>query len=1056
MTGLTFRSPRIVALALLIIVAAGVSALLSIGRQEDPTITNIFATITTPFPGADPARVEALVTAEIEKELREVAEVDTISSTSANGISIVSVELDETIDPRVIDGIWSEIRDKLSDAELNFPTGALSPELETDSNAGAYGAIVAITLADGITASLPLKARYGDALADRLRDIPGTKLAEVFGAPNEEITVTLDRVRAAALGLSPVEVAAAIQASDAKISAGQITGAGDDLTIEVSGEIETLVRLSDVVLREGANGAVLRLADIATITRGSADPAPELAYQNGRPAIVVAAMPESGLQIDGWAANIRDTLAGFSATLPDGMSATLVFDQSVYTADRLAEVGANMALGVALVILVLLVTLGLRTALIVALILPVVSLASLATMNAIGLPIHQMSVTGLIVALGLLVDAGIVMSDEIARRLRDGAARLDAVTQSVNRLAMPLFASTVTTALSFVPMILLPGPAGDFVGSIAIAVVIMLLWSFVVAVTITPAVAGWILPDHAKGGGISAGVLGRLFRGSLRWAAANPIRSIALSLTLPVLGFSTLPLLTAQFFPGVDRDQFHIEVDLPPGSGIMRTQDVVKRLDAVLTSRDDIENVTWTVGRSAPAFYYNITGGREGAARYAQALVKTTSAAATEAMLPVLQRTLPAVAPQAQVLVRGLVQGPPVTAPVELRLVGPDTQVLRAEGDRLRQIMTAQDAITLARGSLVEGAPKLSITVDEASARQVGLTSGDFANQLQAGLTGTIGGSMIEGTEELPVRVRWDNDTRSNPAAIADLPILPANAPALVAQGLHPAIPLSAIATVDIVAGDGIITRRNGERVNTVQGFLLRGVLPQEALTQVQRAMATADYSLPAGYRLEIGGDSDARASTLNNLIAPLGLIITLSIAVVVLTFGSFRLAAVALVVSGLSAGLSMLALALFNFPFGILAIFGLIGSIGVSINAALIIMTALQEDDRAATGDPDAMADVVMRSSRHIVSTTITTVGGFIPLILAGGGFWPPFAVAIAGGVTLSTVISFYFTPPAFRLVYAKPSRQKQDRVSMIRRENRPDDAPADQSGTITLVAAE
>ncbi|MEM7711496.1 MAG: efflux RND transporter permease subunit, partial [Pseudomonadota bacterium] len=188
-----------------------------------------------------------------------------------------------------------------------------------------------------------------------------------------------------------------------------------------------------------------------------------------------------------------------------------------------------------------------------------------------------------------------------------------------------------------------------------------------------------------------------------------------------------------------------------------------------------------------------------------------------------------------------------------------------------------------------------------------------------------------------------------------------------------------------------------------------------------QARIAEAGYDLPPGIRLELGGDSDARASTLNNLLASLGLIVTLSIAVVVMTFRSFRLAAVALVVAGLSAGLSMLALAVFDYPFGINAIIGLIGAIGVSINAALIILTALQEDDAAATGDPAAMASVVMDSSRHITSTTITTVGGFLPLILAGGGFWPPFAMAVAGGVALSTVVSFYFTPPAFRLIYAR-----------------------------------
>ncbi len=274
MGALSYRNPRAVTLALLVLLAAGLSSLISIGRQEDSTITNNFATVTTPFPGAEPGRVEALVTSEIETELREIAEIDVIASASASGISLVQVELDETVDPDLFDGIWTEIRDKLSDAEVRFPPGALSPELEVDANSGAYGAIVALVPAEGAPVAPSLTARYAEDLADRLRDVPGTKLVELFGAPAEEITVTLDAPRAAALGLTPAEVAAAIRASDAKVSAGQVTGAGDDLTVEVEGEIGSLARLKEIVLREGASGSVLRLADVARIERGARSPAP--------------------------------------------------------------------------------------------------------------------------------------------------------------------------------------------------------------------------------------------------------------------------------------------------------------------------------------------------------------------------------------------------------------------------------------------------------------------------------------------------------------------------------------------------------------------------------------------------------------------------------------------------------------------------------------------------------------------------------------------------------------------------------------------------------------
>ena len=1016
---LTWREPRIVALALLVVVAAGVSALLSIGRQEDPTITNLFATVTTPYPGAEPARVEALVTAEIEEALREIAEIDVIESTSATGISLVSIDLVETLAEPEIERAWTDIRDALSDTVPRLPQGAGAPELDTDG-AGAFGAIVALT-PQRLAVPMTLVGRYGEALGDVLRNVPGTSVVSLYGLPEEEITVTLDPDRAMALGLSAASVAQAVQAADAKLRAGEVTGASDELVIEVTGEIETLARLEAIVLREGPDGTTLRLGDIAGIARGPRLPMSEMALRNGQPAVLVAAKLEDGLQVDIWAAGIRDALARFEATLPSGMAAELVFDQSTYTAKRLAEVGSNMALGVGLVVAVLFVTLGLRAAVIVAVILPVVSLASLATMNAIGLPIHQMSVTGMIVALGLLVDAGIVMTDEIARRLRNRVPRARAVADSVGRLTMPLFASTATTALSFTPMILLPGPAGDFVGSIALAVVIMLGWSFVVAITITPAIAGWVLPVGARSGGLASGALGRAFAASLRWSVSNPIRSIALALVLPVLGFASLPFLTAQFFPGVDRDQFTIEIDLAPGSALNATRGVVARLDRALAETRGIESVTWVLGRSAPAFYYNISTGRDGAPGFAHALIRTASPAATETILRDLQRRLPTLAPEAQVLVRGLVQGPPVEAPVELRIVGQDIAVLRQEGARLRRLVSEQDVVTLARASITEGAPKVVFDVDEAEARRLGLSLSDIAGQLEVALVGRTGGSLVEGTEALPIRVRLGDPLRADPAAVADLGLLPAGAAAIAATGAYPALPLSAIAQMRLEPGQGTITRRNGERVNTVQGFLSRGVLPEEALAGVRAAMATQGFVLPAGYRLDIGGDSDARSSTLDNLLAPLGLIVTLSIALVVMTFRSFRLAAVALAVSGLSAGLSMLALAVFDFPFGINAIIGLIGSIGVSINAALIIMTSLQDSPEAAAGDPQAMTGVVMDSSRHIVSTTITTVGGFLPLILAGGGFWPPFAMAVAGGVLLSSIVSFYFTPAAFRLVYAR-----------------------------------
>ncbi|MEO0780633.1 MAG: efflux RND transporter permease subunit [Pseudomonadota bacterium] len=1023
METLTFRSPRLVALMLLVLIAGGVSSLLSIGRQEDPTITNLFATVTTVYPGADPARVEALVSTKIEEELKEIPEVDVIESTSATGISVVSIELLETLEGERIEQVWSETRDALNDAAREFPAGVLEPEFNSD-NAGAYAAIVAVRT-DRESVPLTLAARYSEDLADRLRAVPGTKLVEEFGAPDEEVLVTLDPVQAAGLGLTADAVAAAIQAADAKVQAGRLRAPGTDIIVSVEGEITALDRLRDVVLREDPNGAVTLLGDVAEISRGAATPATELALSDGRASILVAARINDGLQVDGWMAMAREELAAYQAALPAGLTAELVFDQSGYTAERLAEVGLNMLIGVGLVVAVLLLTLGVRAAMIVALVLPVVSLATLMTMNVMGLPIHQMSVTGLIVALGLLVDAAIVMTDEVGQRVARGMTRVKAAGSAVKRLFAPLLASTVTTALSFTPMILLPGPAGDFVGSIAIAVVTMLVWSFLIAVTVTPAIAGWTLRD-GKPGGLKIKPLSDAFRWTLRWSVTHPIKSIALALVLPVLGFASMPTLTAQFFPGVDRDQFQIEVEMPAGTAITATTALTREIDATLRAEDEIAQVDWVIGRSAPAFYYNVIGNRDQEPGFAHALITSASAEATERLVPALQNSLSVAYPEARILVRGLVQGPPVNAPVEIRLVGPDTATLRALGDEARRIIADQDLVTVVRSTVSGGAPEISLSVDEAKARLLGLDLGQIARQLDTSLEGVTGGSLLEGTEQLPVRVRLGDATRGDLGAISDIPIIPP-----FAAGAPVSVPLSALAEVDVIPSDGAITRRNSERVNNIQAFLIHGVLPEEALRDVRAALESEGFTLPAGYRLEFGGDADARSSTMGNLLAPLGLIITLSVATVVMTLNSFRLASVTFVVAGLSAGLSILALAVFQYPFGINAVIGVIGSIGVSINAAIIILSGMQENEAAKQGDREAMVDVIMGSSRHIVSTTVTTFGGFLPLIMAGGGFWPPFAMSVAGGVLLSTVISFYFTPPAFALVRRRIEKRAEEQPS-------------------------
>ncbi len=675
-------------------------------------------------------------------------------------------------------------------------------------------------------------------------------------------------------------------------------------------------------------------------------------------------------------------------------------------------------------------TLGWRNALIVAATLPLTSFVALATLNIVGIPIHQMSVTGLIVALGLLVDNAIVMVDSVRAKRKEGASALEAIDRSVRHLWLPLLASTVTTILAFMPIVLLPGPTGEFVGAIGISVIVALITSYLLSLTVIAALAG----RFAGGGGgrkprwwrngATFPRLRALFRWSLGVSLRNPRLSMIAASFLPVLGFVAAGTLTEQFFPPAGRDQFHVEIVMPRDTAIRETQRVAAEAQALLEKQDGIEKVVWSLGTSAPSFYYNLMMNKDGQSNYAQALITARSIADAERLIRDLQGRFDRAFPGARVLVRKLEQGPPFEAPIELRFYGPDLRVLKELGEKVRAIVAEVPSVIHTNASLEAGQPKLWFQVDEEKARLAGLTLRDVAGQLELSLEGVTGGSIVEGTEVLPVRIRVGN--RRDLAEILSRRVTGSQGAARGPEAF-PGVPLSALGTVRLSPVMGAIPRRNGERINTVQGYLKVGILPQDALNQVRARLEAAKLVLPPGYRLEFGGESEKRNESVGKLMAYVGLIMVLMITVVVLSFNSFRLGTIIFAVAGQAFGLGLISLAIMNYPLGFVVIIGLMGLIGLAINAAIIITAALKADPLARDGDPERVRDIVVNdTSRHIVSTTITTVGGFLPLILAEGGFWPPFAVAIAGGTLLSTIVSFYFVPAAFLLIARRDRRKK------------------------------
>jgi multidrug efflux pump subunit AcrB len=637
-------------------------------------------------------------------------------------------------------------------------------------------------------------------------------------------------------------------------------------------------------------------------------------------------------------------------------------------------------------------------------------------MNFYGLPIHQMSVTGLVVALGIMVDNAIVMADTVKTNRENGQRRLDAVSNAVNHLWLPLLGSTLTTVLAFMPIVLMPGPAGEFVGGIALSVIFSLVGSYIISHSIVAGLAGRFIGQRRNKSatrwyqrGITLPTLNRAFVSLLSWSLKHRILMIALVFCLPLLGFIAAKQLQEQFFPASDRDMFQIELFLPSQSSIINTKYVSTQLTGYLETLDGIVDVRWFIGKNAPSFYYNLMPTKDGAQYYGQAMVTASSFQVANRLIPEIQKALDEMLPEAQILVRKLEQGPPFNAPVELRIFGPNLDRLKSIGDDIRAFMSETQDITHSRATLQPGTPKVWVNIDEAKANLAGLSLVAVAQQLNTTLSGQTNGSIIEATESIPVRVRIGNEQRDDLAALESMNIIIPNS--------NQTIPLTAIADLEIKASRGAIPHRNGVRVNVIEGYIRAGVLPSVVLSRIKEKMATADYQLHHGYEIEFGGESAERNKAVGKLMASVGLILTLLLTVVVLSFNSFRLSAIIFLSAFQSIGLGLLSVYVFDYPFGFTVIIGLLGLMGLAINAAIVIIAELKMDKQAIQGDSAAIIRCVQSCARHISSTTITTVGGFLPLILAGGGFWPPFAVAVAGGTVLTTILSFIFVPAAFSL---------------------------------------
>ena len=1023
MWSLFYRNPRLLILNILIIIIWGISSLLVLPRMEDPALSQWYGKITTRFPGASALRVESLVTEKLEQKLQEIEEIKFIESTSQLGTSLISIKLEDTVKNH--DEVWSRVRDRLADIIPQLPPGVLAPKYEDIEISRAYTLMVALTWELDSPPKYGIVKRITEELEQQLYNVGGVEEIKFWGAPSEEILVEINPTDLVALGLTPQKLSEQIRLSDAKVSSGRLRSRQNDLLIEIESELDSLERIRQIPIRIGNNSAQLaRLGDIAIVKKTKQEPRGELAIINGKPGITLGVLIEPNRRIDQWMREAQQTLEDFRSSISSGIGLEIILDQNRYVETRLNNLFKNLLLGGVLVVITTVFLMGGKSALVLGCSLPLSVLMVFGGMRALEIPLHQSSLVGLVIALGMLIDNAIVVVDEIGNLLREGWPPHKAISQAVSYLAIPLLVSTLTTVLTFLPIALLPGHVGEFVRTIALSVILALGSSLLLSLTVIPTIRGRMHQKAEKYNtsstwwqtGFSNSKLTKVYHHTLNSLLATPILGIVLTLLLPVTGFLMAGSIPEQFFPPAERDQFQVELELSLSASLEQTQSVVEAATDVIRRHSEVTDLHWFFGTYAPAFYYSVSrlGIKGGIPHYAAAMVQISSGTSSRQLIQTLQKELNQACPEARVLVKQLEQSLPVP-PIELRLYGSNLDSLREIGNQARSQLVQLPNVTHTRTSLGEVLPKLALTLDEEQAQLTGLDNTQIAQQLNANLEGTLGGSILEDTEELPVRVRLSNSTRTNLDQITTLDLVPHNQ---LSPENSASVPLSTLGQINLVPETAIITRRNGQRVNTVQGFITAGVLPSTVLANFRQRLSDSNFQLPPGYSMEWGGESAERNEAVGNLLSSAGILIVVMVATLVLSFNSFRSAGIIFLVAIASVGLALTSLWFFGYPLGFMAILGTVGLIGVAINDSIVVLAAICNDPQARKGDRSAIVKVIVRSTRHVLTTTITTVAGFIPLFLDGGEFWPPLAICITGGVVGTTLLALFFVPCAYLLL--------------------------------------
>ena len=976
----------------------GFSAFFQLGQREDPDFTLRLMVVRTLWPGATTEQVDRQITDRLEKKLQEVPYFRFTRSYSKPGESLIILELKDSAPQREVAQIWYQVRKKVGDIRSSLPVDALGPFFN-DEFGDVFGTIYAFT-GDGISHS-ELRELL-DGVRQNLMRIPDVSKVELIGIVDDKIWVEPSIRKMATLGLDPAGIAAQLQAQNAVIPGGTVEGPDRSVPLRVSGQFDSVTDIAGLPIQIG--NRTIRLDDVAKVSRGLQDPPVSTMRYKGQQAIGLAISMVRDGDVPRLGKNLDLEMARLKAQLPIGVSFAKVSDQPRIVENAVGLFLRSLGEAVLIVLAVSFVSLGARSGLVVALTIPLVLAATFLLMKFFGIDLHRISTGALVIALGLLVDDAIIAVEMMLRKIEEGFDRFQAATFAFTSTAFPMLTGTLITAAGFLPIATAKSSTGEYTIAIFQVVTIALLVSWFAAVIATPLIGMKLL--RASGTHPHEMFQGRFYVALRRLIDACMRRrwlTIAATLGAFLLGGYGMGLTEKQFFPSSDRAELLIELWLPEGSSLRATEAQTQRVEAFLAADPDVGNYVAYVGNGSPRYYVSLDQ-QLYRPNFAQLVILTPDVPSRDRLMSRLRQHLQDDYPGVRARAYRTPLGPPVSYPLQFRVVGPDARTLKELGEQVADILREDPAARDVHMDWGQRSPALNIAIDQDRARAIGASSVGVARAIGGSVSGATIGQYREGDRLIDVVLRAPESERTNLATLATLP---------VSTNSGRSVPLSQVAVIEATMEEPILWRRSRELTLTVRGDLIEGVQAPDVAGRIDQSLSTFKAGLPDGYRIDLGGpaEENARAQASINAGMPLMLFVVVALLMVQLK----RISLVVLVLLTAPLGIVGVASALLlsGRPFGFVAMLGTIALAGMIMRNTVILVEQIRQDLDAGIDPWLAVRESAVRRFRPIALTAAAAVFAMIPL--SRDVLWGPMAFSIMGGLIVATILTILCVPALY-----------------------------------------